>query len=229
MGVVNPTTVMRREIHTEAPSEAKARDWASRAEKLAEEAKALKVAQEDLVIEAAGLATRLGALSKDLRALEQAEKRGPGKDPNAHKRVLASSEQVEVIRREPAAKCAGGTALLKPHHGQLSPEKIQAVLRARFPAIQACYEEGLKRNPKLQGRVAVRFVIGSDGKVTSAGTVTSTGEGSADIITPSTSNLPPLADKLVLDCVVSQCKSMEFARPDGGQVSVVYPFVFSSN
>jgi hypothetical protein len=228
MDVVGRTTTMRKEIHTEAPSEAKARDWASRSEKLSEEAKALKVSQEDLVIEAAGLATRLSALAKDLRALEQAEKRGPGKDPLAHKRVISSSEMVEVIKREPAAKCAGGTALLKSQHGQLSPEKIQAVLRDRFSVIRTCYEDGLKRDPKLQGRIAVRFVIGVDGKVSSAASIASAAESSADIITPSTSSLPPLSDKVVIECVVGHCKSLEFPKPDGGQVSVVYPFAFSS-
>ena len=132
-----------------------------------------------------------------------------------------------MVRTAPAAECAGNTKLLKPQSGKLSPEKIQSVVAARFPALKACYEEGQKRDPKLQGRVAVRFVIGVDGKVSSAEAATAAAEKTADIITPGASNVPAMTDKKVIECVVGVFKGLEFPKPDGGTVSVVYPVAFA--
>ena len=68
---------------------------------------------------------------------------------------------------------------------------------------------GLKKNAGLEGTVKVRFVIGRDGAVTSAD-----GEGST------------LADPDVVSCVVKVVNRMTFPAPEGGIVSVVYPFSF---
>ena len=49
--------------------------------------------------------------------------------------------------------------------GRLPPEVIQRIVRQNFGRFRLCYENGLRNNPNLQGRVAVRFVIGRDGAV----------------------------------------------------------------
>jgi hypothetical protein len=69
-----------------------------------------------------------------------------------------------------------------------------------------CYENGLRTNPKLAGRVTVKFVIDRSGAVTSA--------------TDSGSDLP---DKLVVSCVVRGFGNISFPQPEGGIVTVVYP------
>jgi Ca-activated chloride channel family protein len=93
----------------------------------------------------------------------------------------------------------------------LPPETIQAVVRARFDGIRACYEDGLSRNPNLTGRVAVRFIIEPDGQVSS--------------VQIAGSDLP---DKYVTACVASYFYAMSFPEPEGhGNVTVVYPLQFS--
>src|SRR5690606_12791651 len=57
----------------------------------------------------------------------------------------------------------------EPPKGKLAPAEIQKVVRGNFQVMRTCYEEGLQKNPSLEGRIAVRFVIGTDGKVQSAG------------------------------------------------------------
>ena len=44
----------------------------------------------------------------------------------------------------------------------------QRIVRQRFGSFRACYEAGLRSNPNLQGRVSVRFVIASDGRVSTS-------------------------------------------------------------
>jgi hypothetical protein len=98
----------------------------------------------------------------------------------------------------------------KKVNGRLAPEVIQKVVRANFDPLRKCYEAGLGRNPKLQGRVAVKFVIDLDGHVASA----------ADF----GSDMP---DREVVRCVVAEYGKLTFPKPEGGIVTVVYPINFN--
>ena len=53
-------------------------------------------------------------------------------------------------------------------NGRLMPEAIQRVVRQSFGRLRACYEAGLQRDPGLEGRVSVKFVIDREGAVTMA-------------------------------------------------------------
>jgi hypothetical protein len=94
--------------------------------------------------------------------------------------------------------------------GRLAPEVIQRVVRASMGRVKACYEKGLITRPSLQGTVKVRFVIGRDGKVASAD-----------------SNGSDMPDQTVVSCVVRVVASLSFPEPEGGIVTVVYPFRFN--
>lgn len=94
--------------------------------------------------------------------------------------------------------------------GRLPPEVIQRIVRQNFGRFRLCYENGLRNNPNLQGRVAVRFVIGRDGAV---GSVANGG-----------SDLP---DGGVVSCVVRAFYGLSFPQPEGGIVTVTYPIMFS--
>ena len=54
-------------------------------------------------------------------------------------------------------------------NGRLPPEVIQRIVRQNYGRFRLCYENGLRNNPNLQGRVSVRFVIGRDGSVSNVG------------------------------------------------------------
>jgi uncharacterized Zn-binding protein involved in type VI secretion len=94
--------------------------------------------------------------------------------------------------------------------GVLAPTVIQKVVRNSFDVFRTCYEAGLKRDPKLQGKVLVRFVIGRDGRVSDFK------DGGSDI-----------PDKAVSACVVSGFRGLTFPPPKGGIVTVMYPIAFS--
>ncbi|MBI5535640.1 MAG: AgmX/PglI C-terminal domain-containing protein [Deltaproteobacteria bacterium] len=95
--------------------------------------------------------------------------------------------------------------------GRLPPEVIQKIVRQQNPRLRQCYEQGLARNPNLQGRVSIRFVIDREGKVANVG------NGGSD-----------LPDDKVVQCVVKAFYKMQFPQPEGGIVTVIYPIVFTS-
>lgn len=93
--------------------------------------------------------------------------------------------------------------------GRLPPDTIRRVVRQNHPRLRGCYERGLMTNPTLTGRVNVRFVIGSEGRVTH--------------VTEAGSDLP---DAGVARCVARAFHDISFPKPEGGIVTVIYPISF---
>jgi hypothetical protein len=88
-------------------------------------------------------------------------------------------------------------------HGALPRGAIHRVIRQSWGQLGACYAEGLARNPNLEGRVSVRFVIGRDGSVRKA-------ENAG-------SDLP---DDEAVECVVGAYSGLSFPQPERGTVTV---------
>lgn len=97
--------------------------------------------------------------------------------------------------------------------GRLPPEVIQRVVRQNLGRFRSCYDSALTRNPKLAGKVVVRFVIGQDGVVSSASSEPDT----------------TITDTTVVTCIVDGFKKLSFPAPEGGIVTVVYPLTFSTD
>ncbi len=93
--------------------------------------------------------------------------------------------------------------------GFLSREQINRVVQANRAAIKYCFETGLQRNSKLQGAVEVAWRIDRKGLVSSARLAKSS-----------------LGDSGVEGCILRQIKRWKFPEPDGGEVDVLYPFLF---
>jgi hypothetical protein len=94
--------------------------------------------------------------------------------------------------------------------GRLPPEVIQRVVRQNFGRFRLCYQQGLTRNPNLEGRVSARFVIDRSGAVTNVA------NGGSD-----------LPDSAVVSCVISAFYGLSFPQPENGIVTVVYPIVLA--
>jgi hypothetical protein len=98
----------------------------------------------------------------------------------------------------------------KVERGSLPAEVIQRIVRQNYGRFRMCYEQGLGKNPNLQGRVNVRFVIDRTGAVSQAQ------NGGSD-----------LPDSGVVSCVVSQYYGLSFPAPQDGIVTVNYPIMFT--
>ena len=95
--------------------------------------------------------------------------------------------------------------------GRLPPAVIQKIVRENFPNYRHCYEDGLRRDLTLSGKIMVRFVIARDGSVRDVWQ----GDGST------------MLDPEVTRCVVEAFKPLHFPAPEGGIVTVVYPIMFT--
>ncbi len=95
--------------------------------------------------------------------------------------------------------------------GDFDARLVQRQIRARLRAIQRCYENELRRNPTLAGKVTVQFTIVERGTV------------SAARASENTTGSPAVAN-----CVVRTVRRFRFnPGPDGGSVQFRYPFVFA--
>ena len=96
--------------------------------------------------------------------------------------------------------------------GSLDKDVVRKVIKKNVGKVAWCYERGLTRDPSLEGKVVVEFVVGKKGKVEST------------VIKRST-----MGDAKVEGCIADKVKAFVFPGPKGGGVAIVqYPFVFES-
>jgi hypothetical protein len=104
----------------------------------------------------------------------------------------------------------------KPVTGEVTPdggeprESLQATLRRASKRAVSCYEQGLKAQPDLSGRVVVRLTISPAGAVTEA------------LIEGSTLRAPP-----VERCIRALLHDVRFAASPKQRV-ITYPLIFSA-
>jgi hypothetical protein len=114
--------------------------------------------------------------------------------------------KLDHTTRTPQIRPQGDTRV----SGSLPPEVIQRIVRQSFGRFRGCYEDGLRANPNLEGRVTARFVINRDGSVASVQS------GGTD-----------LPDSRVVSCVLHAYTALSFPAPKDGIVTVSYPLMFS--
>ena len=95
--------------------------------------------------------------------------------------------------------------------GSMSKAVISRVVRMFWFQIKFCYERQLRKNPRLSGKVVVRWIIGLDGRVQTANVIRTT-----------------LKNELVENCIVRRVVRWKFPRPRGGLLIVTFPFYFRS-
>ncbi len=98
----------------------------------------------------------------------------------------------------------------------LDTREIDGTVHARIDDIRACYEEGLKRKPRLAGKLVMRFKVERDGSVHEAGLTKST-----------------LRDEQVESCLVGVFETMQFpafgppcADGEDCSIKITYPLHF---
>lgn len=96
--------------------------------------------------------------------------------------------------------------------GDFDSKLVTAEVRKRLAAIKACYEQQLRRNPALQGKITMEFTIEQSGIVSKA------------TATSNTTNDPAVAA-----CVSETVKRFQFSPgPQGGSVTYSSTFTFAS-
>jgi outer membrane biosynthesis protein TonB len=102
---------------------------------------------------------------------------------------------------------AGGPPDMPTDPFAMEEDAIFRTLRAHANQLRACYTKQLAKQPGLAGKLVVRFVVGTDGKVTSA------------------SAAVKLQDD-VDACVLAGISKLEFDRPSTSH-TITYPLKFN--
>ncbi len=101
--------------------------------------------------------------------------------------------------------------------GSIDKELIRKVIQEHAAQIRYCYEQELQRDPKLEGKVSIRWIINADGRV--QGTQVDTGSGATT-----------MQNALVQRCMMDRIASWEFPKPKGGGIAVItYPWILRSS
>lgn len=95
--------------------------------------------------------------------------------------------------------------------GGLGADQVRRVVSAHVGALRACYEKELQRNPKLIGRVTLKWGVEPEGTVSAASIASST-----------------LANPAVESCLVRQVRSWHFPAAQSPTVVNAYPFLFNT-
>jgi hypothetical protein len=99
--------------------------------------------------------------------------------------------------------------------GSIDKELIRKVIQDHAAQIRYCYETQLAINPRLQGKVAIKWVINADGSASSPQV-----DHSATT----------LEDAKVHECMMSRITSWAFPKPKGGGIAVItYPWILRSS
>lgn len=92
----------------------------------------------------------------------------------------------------------------------IDQQKLGAFVRARMGLIKSCYENALKRNPHLKGKITIRFTILETG-------------GLADV----NASVNTVGSPEVASCIMNTMRSWRTQFRPSGPVTVDYPFVFA--
>jgi hypothetical protein len=94
--------------------------------------------------------------------------------------------------------------------GGMDAALIDEVVKQHLNQFRYCYQRQLQRNPSLGGKVTLKWIIASDGSVSSASVKRDT-----------------MGNAAVSSCMTKVARRMVFPHPKGGIVIVSYPFLFS--
>ncbi|HEY0138022.1 MAG TPA: AgmX/PglI C-terminal domain-containing protein [Nannocystis sp.] len=104
------------------------------------------------------------------------------------------------------------SACSQPAEGKLDEDLIRRVVEAHMAETRACYEVLLVSDADASGVLAVDFTIDESGEV-------------RDPVIHG----DDLTDATLHDCMRDTMLAWKFPRPEGGHVTVTYPFLFMPN
>jgi TonB family protein len=93
---------------------------------------------------------------------------------------------------------------------EVKPRDLARFIQSRKASIQRCYENGLKRDPSLKGKVMVRFELTPQGRASNVEVEEST-----------------LRSDEVINCIKTTMRAWTFPFKPSDDVPVSYPFIFS--
>ncbi|MGK3986554.1 hypothetical protein WME99_26145 [Sorangium sp. So ce136] len=178
---------------------------------------------------------RTGAAVRKLRASLNTKVRNLKKAGAARAGLERELDKDAKVVRSIVGRCKSNPYEPIKGKSHIPPHVVRRVVQENFGAMRACYEKGLRQNPKLGGRIPVHLAVDGQGKVTYAGDADRPPADAPLLIAlPSpgaaapSSPAPPLRDEKVVGCVLEVFRGLRFpsAADRKGVATVVYPVVF---
>ncbi len=118
-------------------------------------------------------------------------------------------EQGESSADTPAVEVAEVSVTSGSGDAGLDKDIIRRIVRAHIDEVRFCYNEGLRRDPALEGRIVAEFKVSGEGRVAAAPKIgTSIGDAEVD------------------SCVADAIQGWRFPKTRAGEeVLVTYPFI----
>ncbi len=117
----------------------------------------------------------------------------------------------QVGTREPPHRTPRAVPGPPKVEGGLTKDQVRREVQRHRAEIRYCYERRLNLRRDLEGKVAVRFIVG----------------GTGDVLVARATDQTTLPDAEVGACLTRKIMRWRFPRPQGGgQVVVTYPFMF---
>jgi hypothetical protein len=91
----------------------------------------------------------------------------------------------------------------------IDADGVRFVVKAHLPQVHACYERAFK-DSSPGGQVEIGFAVATDGKAVRVRTESNSTDS-----------------EMLAKCLESRVREWQFPRPVGGEVELIYPFVFS--
>ena len=121
----------------------------------------------------------------------------------------ASANELEGGATEKWVAADGATVFERETNVKRDAAEIQSVIRAHAATFNRCYDKARASDPKLAGRVEVRFTILPNGHVENAKDEHST-----------------LASPAAIACMVAAYGKLKFPAVKGATTTMVYPLTF---
>ena len=100
--------------------------------------------------------------------------------------------------------------------------EVKKIVHGEFLKLRGCYEAGLRRDPKLGGRLLINFTIGKDGRASRVEVVART------VVSNKPENVRlPFPDQQAIGCIRQVFTTMRFARRNE-PLDIGYPIDFSA-
>ncbi|WP_437606191.1 hypothetical protein WMF20_35025 [Sorangium sp. So ce834] len=201
-------------------------------------AAAVRAADPELAREARDIQESFARTSTAVRKLRASlilNDRTPKKAGAARAGLERELDKGAKVVRGIAGRCKSNPYEPIKGKAHIPPHVVRRVVQENFGAMRACYEKGVRANPKLEGRIPVHLVVDGQGKVTYAGDADHPPADAPLLIAlPSpgaaapSSPAPPLRDPKVVGCVLDVFRGLRFpsATDRKSVATVVYPVVF---
>jgi hypothetical protein len=112
------------------------------------------------------------------------------------------------LRLAGASEAPAGNTLMAD--GRVAPEEVLRQAEARVPALRACYEAALKRDPAAKGQVVVDLRFDAEGSLRSSKVQSST-----------------IGDAALGQCVTNSLGTISLPASSRGILEVIYPVEFA--